>query len=401
MVADQVDVTKLVINPASSNIIYATLGSSNASPSGIMKTTDGGTTWFRADSGTYPNPDISYISLAINPSHPDTMFVGKGGFSCGGLYRTTNGGEFWTAVTDTNGPECRPVTAIGIDPDSTNKIYASDNTGRIFVSTDNGETWRETLTGLLYGGRGYAYEFGKPTSTIYYAGSYTFQAQKAMFKSTDGGETWANIVNGIPGNYANVIALAIDKITPPHRLYIGLCWWTDFSPDSASGCGVFSSSDSGASWKYIGLDSASVYSLALSPDERFLYAGVNLSLPGYPRGVYRLSLIPNDSNEEKYPITQYALSQNFPNPFNPTTSLTYTVERGGWVQLTLFNILGQRVKDLVDRYESMGKYTVGWDGKSEENILMPSGVYFAVIRIGSIARTHLYFTDVKKMILMR
>ena len=69
--------------------------------------------------------------------------------------------------------------------------------------------------------------------------------------------------------------------------------------------------------------------------------------------------------------TEYSLAQNYPNPFNPVTSIEYTVPRNAKVKLSVFNVLGQEVKVLVDGWKEVGYHKVQWDAHP-----MASGVYF-------------------------
>lgn len=72
-----------------------------------------------------------------------------------------------------------------------------------------------------------------------------------------------------------------------------------------------------------------------------------------------------------------ALDQNYPNPFNPQTTLSFSVDRCGPARLEVFNILGERVRMLVDGMVSGGRHTVRFDGTG-----LPSGVYCAVLSAG-------------------
>lgn len=85
----------------------------------------------------------------------------------------------------------------------------------------------------------------------------------------------------------------------------------------------------------------------------------------------------------------FGLSQNFPNPFNPTTSFKFEVPSFEFVSLKVLDVLGREVATLVDEYRQPGVYLARWDATG-----FPSGVYFYRIRAGG-------FTDTKKMILAR
>ena len=68
------------------------------------------------------------------------------------------------------------------------------------------------------------------------------------------------------------------------------------------------------------------------------------------------------------------MSQNYPNPFNPSTTIEYTLPAASQVELTIYDILGQRVATLVDGHRPAGTHQVTWDGRSD-GVPVASGVY--------------------------
>ncbi len=90
----------------------------------------------------------------------------------------------------------------------------------------------------------------------------------------------------------------------------------------------------------------------------------------------------------------FALSQNFPNPFNPTTKFTFSIPKTQQVTIKIYDIMGREVKTLVNSNISIGKYTVDWDGTNGRGNTVSSGVYFYRMETAS-------FIDVKKMVLVR
>ena len=98
---------------------------------------------------------------------------------------------------------------------------------------------------------------------------------------------------------------------------------------------------------------------------------------------------------------EFELYQNYPNPFNPTTTIHFTVRRPQSVvrspfptTLKIYNILGQKVRTLVDEPKSAGSYEVVWDGKNERGDNLASGIYFYRLQIGEESQT-------KRMLLLK
>lgn len=87
--------------------------------------------------------------------------------------------------------------------------------------------------------------------------------------------------------------------------------------------------------------------------------------------------------------SSFALEQNHPNPFNPTSTISFDIPKASHVQLAVYNTLGQQVAVLVNEYKQPGRYDVQFDGSK-----LPSGVYFYKIVAGE-------FTQTKKMLLIR
>jgi immune inhibitor A len=86
-------------------------------------------------------------------------------------------------------------------------------------------------------------------------------------------------------------------------------------------------------------------------------------------------------------LSGYELEQNYPNPFNPQTNIRYTLIREGWVEIEIFNLLGERIRTLAKRTEARGEHSVRWDGTDEEGNSVPSGVYFCRLRIDDFVKT--------------
>jgi len=83
----------------------------------------------------------------------------------------------------------------------------------------------------------------------------------------------------------------------------------------------------------------------------------------------------------------YALNQNYPNPFNPTTQIAFDLPASGHVELAIYNVLGQNVRNLVSQEMEAGSHTVTWDGHSDGGTTVASGVYFYRLTAGSYSHT--------------
>ena len=80
-------------------------------------------------------------------------------------------------------------------------------------------------------------------------------------------------------------------------------------------------------------------------------------------------------NQQNIPRDHY-LRQNYPNPFNPETTIEYGLNKKSNVKLEVYNILGQKVTTLLDKEQAPGIYTIIWDGKTDDNRELSSGLYF-------------------------
>ena len=88
------------------------------------------------------------------------------------------------------------------------------------------------------------------------------------------------------------------------------------------------------------------------------------------------------------------MSPNYPNPFNPETSIVYQLDAAGAVQLEVLNVRGQVVKTLVDAVQPAGPHQVIWRGDTDSGQPAASGVYLARLRAGGRIKT-------QKMVLLK
>ena len=118
-----------------------------------------------------------------------------------------------------------------------------------------------------------------------------------------------------------------------------------------------------------------------------------------PRGEYTIPTgggVPSSIENATGPtvITEFALENNYPNPFNPVTTIKYQTPKSADVSLVIYNALGQQVRTLVNGTVEQGAHSVTWNGRNEMGKVVPSGIYFYVLNTGNTQIS-------KKMVLMK
>ena len=100
-----------------------------------------------------------------------------------------------------------------------------------------------------------------------------------------------------------------------------------------------------------------------------------------------------DVATDNYPET-FRIYQNYPNPFNPNTLIRYDLEQESFVNIVIHNMLGKRVKTLVNSFQSAGSKSISWDATNEKSESIPAGLYFFKIKVNQ--QIH-----IKKMTLLK
>ncbi|MCD4650771.1 MAG: T9SS type A sorting domain-containing protein [Candidatus Cloacimonetes bacterium] len=104
--------------------------------------------------------------------------------------------------------------------------------------------------------------------------------------------------------------------------------------------------------------------------------------------------LPQGPNDENIPVFETALHGNYPNPFNPVTSINFSLKQSGHVNIDVYNILGKKVISLVNEEMTAGQHTAIWNGKDANGKTVGSGVYFYRMKTGR-------YTGTKKMLLLK
>jgi len=362
---------------------------------GVFISTDNGSNWNAANTGL---TDTYVCVLAVRGSN---LFVGTWG---GGIFLSTDNGTNWTEVntglTNTN------VWSLAF---SGTNLFAGTYGGGVFLSTNNGTSWTEVNTGLT----------NTKVNALAVSGSNLFAGTYGggVFLSTNNGTSWTAVNTGLTNT--DVRALTISGMnlfvgTNGGRVFIALesalpvelisftgqlngsgivLNWETATEVNNYGFEVERRAEGSSAWAKVGFVSGAGTS---NSSKNYIYQDVNLAPGVY---VYRIKQIDNDGTFKYSASTQvdagisarvFQLFNNYPNPFNPTTEIRFSVPETGLTTLKIYNTLGQQVATLFSDIAQPGHYiSVTFNAEK-----LASGVYFYRITAGD-------FTQVKKMLLVK
>lgn len=388
--------------------------------SGIFEIKLGEAEWNKRNSGIYAvNPEC----IAVNDNK---LYVGVPG---GMIFISSDKGFSWQ--TSQVSESFASIIDIAFKEDT---IYAA-NGAYVYFSTDSGTTWNSTPFSAL-----------QLTSMAITEGKIFVGAQTGFWISNDGGWTWEQKNNGLTTEF--IQELAFDSVNVFAGTVEGLFISSDFGDNWSKATigisqtmfvdaikvieekiyvggiyGVYLSTNHGATWAFKGLSNRIVQ--CISGYDNIIFAGT------FPDGIYRSTnggnswqefneglpyksaisievldttlftgiwgfglwnrpTIVTGIEEERTEVpNEFLLTQNFPNPFNPLTTIEYRIPELTFVTIKIYDILGNELRALVDEEKSSGIYKINFDAGN-----LPSGVYFYRIQAGS-------FIDTKKMLLLR
>lgn len=357
----------------------------------VLRTTDGGSSW-----SLVPLPVTHWINtltaVDANIAFVATSFMGAEHFEAK-LWKTTNGGISWIVkenITTTAGDVPR---IIGIHMfDATNGYYIGNPIGVKWVlkkTTDGGETWVDAAT--LY--RDPIYEHGYDNSMMWYNKTYGWFSgiSSIIYRTSDGGTSWTGIssINNPSSLWFNKLTLGISACRRSQDT--GLTWSEIPCPVSNSqsysglfdsdefwiigesnGSAIFYTSDAGDSWTKSpphGYSSDSIlHQMSVIKTESGVF-GWAVGKGGTILRYHRPTITSvNEKTRNRY---RFALYQNFPNPFNPTTTIAFEIPQDSHINITILDMLGRELFTLAD--ESL---PAGFHRKTINFHTLSSGLYF-------------------------
>ena len=313
-------------------------GSGNEPGSKILKTIDGGDTWIEQF-----YPDRFFLAV--------TFFDELTGWIAGldGVFaKTIDGGITWSeTISD---------TAIGAFFSVRHLQYFSDQLilgvggeydrfGVAWRSTNGGERWEPYALGSEpY----FSVHFFDDQNFLVMGGDFEFGVSRIV--SSNGGESWTYDLLNIFG-----IATALSFRTENEV-------WAALGNSGR----LMVSEDAGQNWTWdFAPDNSVIYDLVFVDSTTGIGVGENGRVIKY-----RPETVSVDRPESVQP-GQFELIGNFPNPFNPSTTIAYQLEKAGEVEVTIYNALGQLVTTLYEGYQPIGRHQIQWKpGK------LPSGTYW-------------------------
>ncbi len=365
----------------------------------LLHTTDGGNNW-----------EILQVGDPYLDDFMDLTFTDENtGWVCGknhSMYKTTDGGAAWAQV---NVPTTSDIRAMSFLNDTLGWITPLEE--NIYKTTDGGVSWIQQnngLTGNLHninvcftdadngfvtgiriigmdvesyilrttnGGQDWTADFSyqnQDTDPIFFINQDTGWiggSNGFLIKTTDGGETW---------QYHNAGPVYITSLFFNNE-HDG--WLTGF--DGA----LYQTIDGGNLWQAHNILVQNLMRSVYFVDEKNGWAvGDNGTIIHTGEGIIPVEI--TESSASAVP-SEYSLEQNFPNPYNPATTIRFSVPEEVRVTLEVYNILGERIKELKNEVMNPGYYDVVFDGRS-----LVSGIYFYRIEAGGFVQT-------RKMVLLR
>jgi photosystem II stability/assembly factor-like uncharacterized protein len=400
----------------------------------IAKTTNGGINWSAVTSGT------SNALYGVKAVDANTIVVVGASNT---IRRTTNGGSSWTSVAPSMSPTpiWRNVDGIGNTLYAVGYVSSGSRRVRVVRSTDGGATWTRidggTMGSTSTSSSTAFYGIDVVTADIVYiCGTYA-TGGNSIYRTTNGtnaSPTWSGTSTASPFYSIEMIDSSWGYVVGSSSKYYQTTNGTTFSSVASSGLPsgmsvwdvswnantqrLYLAGFTGSSGSYVpriyrtGTMSSSAASDVVAamtvnlPSNSRLYsldaetssaaAGGDKTQIAYycALGVVK-PVAPVEENNVAERMTHYELFANYPNPFNPMTTITYQIPQAGRVSLKIYNMLGQVVRTLLDAEVNAGLHAASWDGKNDRGEFVASGVYIYQLKAGTQA------VRTKKMLLTK
>jgi hypothetical protein len=228
------------------------------------------------------------------------------------------------------------------------------------VSTNNGASWSQSNNILSNN----TVSVISGTGTNIYAGTYA----GGIYLSTDNGTSWSLL-----NNLYSIYSLYSDA----YYIYAG------------TGYGIYVSRDHGVTWYWAKTSYGRINSIL--NNNGYIYVGI------FNEGVWRclVSDLVDVKADNPHSPSSYILEQNYPNPFNPSTLIKYSLPIESNVKITVYNSVGQIVKELINNFQTSGEHEIIFNA-----VNISTGVYFYSIIANSVDGK-LNFRNTKKMIFLK
>ncbi|CAN5649259.1 hypothetical protein BH10BAC5_BH10BAC5_03420 [soil metagenome] len=360
---------------------------------GIYATTSHGVTWYPVNNGL---GNWGIYSLGKNDSY---MFAGTNQ----GVWRSNDSGNSWENVNF--GLSNTSVTCF----EKIGNIFTTGTYGGgVYVSTDNGNYWYNSNINLS----NLDIKALKTKDTLLFAGTYG----GGVFRSTDNGFTWTPKNTGLPDVYISSLATAFNNIfvsiynrgvfksTNNGNSWIGansglgtfnvLSLSSNFNNLFASTetGGIFVSTNGGTIWTSAnsGIDPSHYYINAMGFSDSYAFCAP-YGEPAYSRLRSQISGI----NINSQTVKTFKLYYNYPNPFNPETTIKFDILQSSELTLQVYDIKGKLISELLKGMRNPGSYEIRFDGKH-----LSSGVYYYKLTASSLNSSQTY-SQTKAMLLLK
>ncbi len=333
---------------------------------GVYRTMDGGLTLDSLDLGI-PDSVTIFSFQEIQFVDANTGWIAYNGWD---LLKTTDGGDSWT-MQEIDSLDINE--AFFIDASTGWAVGGIFSPGLLLQTIDGGDSWTPVDIGAT-----------ERLRKVLFADANNgwITADEGIFRTTDGGANW-NLLANTDQYFASEFAAA-DAST----------LWMAGSEDGSI-ANFFISTDGGANWQEELTTSLTFQDLALLPNG----TGWGINFQGILKRNSSLVSIDDDVSVN-LPAT-ITLHQNYPNPFNPETTIEFEFSETSDVRLTVYNLLGQQVRVLVDQRQAPGFHRVQWDGRDNAGETVSSGIYFYRLEAQPVLGSGAVLEETRRMILLK